>query len=45
MDGEYAEYKVCYDSDNQVWTVVVVCVDEEILTAKTTTSNPTTAAW
>ena len=27
MDGEYAKYKVCYDSDNQVWTVVVVCVD------------------
>ena len=44
MDGGYARHKVRYDSDNQVWTVVDVH-DDKILTAKTTTSNPTTAAW
>jgi len=45
MDGDiYSDrYKVRYDSDNQVWTVVEY--SRRILMAKTTTSNPTTAAW
>ena len=45
MGGEdsFSTYKVRYDSDNQVWTVVEY--SRRILMAKTTTSNPTTAAW
>ena len=38
-------YKVLYSKKKKVWTVVDVDADEKILTAKTTTSNPTTAAW
>ena len=49
MGGEdsFSTYKVRYDSDNQVWTVAVKTFVSWriILTAKTTTSNPTTAAW
>ena len=47
MGGEdsFSTYKVRYDSDNQVWTVVETFLSQRILTAKTTTSNPTTAAW
>ena len=43
MGGGLSTYKVLYSKKKKVWTVVDV--DEKILTAKTTTSNPTTAAW
>ena len=43
MGGGLSTYKVLYSKKKKVWTVVDA--DEKILTAKTTTSNPTTAAW
>ena len=43
MGGGDSTYKILYRKKK--WTVVDVDVDEKILTAKTTTSNPTTAAW